>query len=344
MRIIRQQEIGDIIVGATFLGAGGGGSPITGSLLAEQIESVTLVGLDEVPDDADVCAVAGMGSPAVLRKLGWMGEQIVALERLEEATGRKFDFLVPVEIGAFNSVTPLQAGAVKRRMVVDADGAGRAVPELQMTTFELFGINASPIVLADRSGNSAILYVQDTPTGERIARTVATEFGMQAGIACYAMKGRQLKTAAVGSTLSLAEKVGRAIRNARNSGKNIVEVVAKVVDGVVIEVGTVVKKTEEVKNGFDYGRVYVGETVVDYKNENMIAWKKGKPVVMVPDLICWITTDGQPLTNADLEEGMEVAIIGIKADKKWFVKDGFELFRSVLRSIGYEGEHQPLQK
>jgi len=75
----------------------------------------------------------------------------------------------------------------------------------------------------------------------------------------------------------------------------------------------------------------------------MIAWKKGKPVVMVPDLICWITTDGQPLTNADLEEGMEVAIIGIKADEKWFVKNGFELFRNVLRSIGYDGEYQPLR-
>jgi DUF917 family protein len=343
MRIIGQQEIKDIITGATFLGAGGGGSPRTGFLLAERIESVNLVEIDEVPDDANVCVVAGMGSPAVLRKIGWMDEQMVALERLEEATGRKFDFLVPVEIGAFNSVTPLQAGAVKRRPVVDADGAGRAVPELQMTTFELFGISASPIALADRNGNSAILYVRNTPIGERIARAITTEFGMQAGIACYAMTGRQLKAAAVRSTLSLAEEVGRAIRSARNSGKNIVEVVAEVVGGVIIEAGTVVKKTEEVKSGFDYGRVYVGETVVDYKNENMIAWKKGKPVVMVPDLICWITTDGQPLTNADLEEGMEVAIIGIKADEKWFVKDGFELFRNVLRSIGYDGEYQPLR-
>ncbi|RKX43696.1 MAG: hypothetical protein DRP33_00565 [Thermotogae bacterium] len=53
-------------------------------------------------------------------------------------TGTKFDFVVPVETGGFNSVTPLHAGALKGLPVVDADGAGRAVPELQMTTFHTY--------------------------------------------------------------------------------------------------------------------------------------------------------------------------------------------------------------
>lgn len=342
MRRIARNEISDIIVGATFLGAGGGGSPKTGQLLLDQIDSVNVVDLDEVPDGANVCVVAGMGSPAVLREIGWKGEEILALEKFEEITGKKIDFLVPVEIGAFNSITPLHAGSVKKLPVVDADGAGRAVPELQMTTFQLYGISASPVVLADRTGNTAVLYAKDTHTAEKLARAITTEFGMQAGIACYAMTGQQLKQAAVPNTLSLAEKVGRTIRNSRLSGSNVIEAVVGITGGKTITVGKVAKKTTETRSGFDYGRIYLEDVVVDYKNENMIVWKGNYPVAMVPDLICWITTNGEPLTNADIEEGMEVALIVIKAHQKWHTKNGFELFKSVLCSLGYHGDYLSL--
>jgi len=58
---------------------------------------------------------------------------------------------------------------------------------------------------------------------------------------------------------------------------------------------------------------------------------------MVPDSICWLTTDGEPLTNADVKEGLEVAAIGKRAHEKWKTPQGFKLFSHILESIGYKG-------
>ena len=87
-RVLHKQEIEDIIKGATLLGAGGGGSAKTGLGLVEEIGEVTLVEPEDVSDDSNVVVVAGMGSPVVLLKEGWRGEEVPALERLEKVTGK----------------------------------------------------------------------------------------------------------------------------------------------------------------------------------------------------------------------------------------------------------------
>jgi len=182
-KILHKQEIEDIIVGATLLGAGGGGSPKTGLLLLKDISEVTLFDLEEIPDDSHIAVVAGMGSPVVLSRIGWKGEEITALEN--------------------------------------------------------------------------VLYASDTFKGERLARAVTAELGMQVGIACYTMTGKQLKTSAIPSALSIAENVGRTIRKAKENREDIAASVTRAVNGTLLAMGTVSKKIEEVKAGFDYGKVFV---------------------------------------------------------------------------------------
>jgi hypothetical protein len=336
-RILRRQEIEDIIKGAALLGAGGGGSAETGSKMIGEIPAVTLVEAEDVPNNSIVVVVAGMGSPVVLLKEGWKGEEVPALERLGEVTGKKINYVVPVETGGFNSVVPLHAGAVKGLPVIDGDGAGRAIPELEQTTFNLRGVSVEPICLADSKGDAAILYPKDAKMGEDMARAITTVYGMTAGIACYRMNGKQLKETVIPGTLTLSEKVGKALREAKASGKDVVEAAIRAMDGILLAREKVAKKTEEVKAGFDYGRVFVGDIIVDYKNENMMAWRKDVPLVTAPDSICWLRTDGEPLTNADIEEGMDVAVIGRKAHEKWRTPEGFKVFKHVLESIGYKG-------
>ena len=41
--------------------------------------------------------------------------------------------------------------------VVDGDGMGRAFPELQMETFGVYGVPASPLAIADERGHTAIV-------------------------------------------------------------------------------------------------------------------------------------------------------------------------------------------
>ena len=70
MRKIGIPEIEDIATGAALLGAGGGGDPYVGKLVAigavQECGAVTLLDPDEVPDDALVVPIAMMGAPTVL--------------------------------------------------------------------------------------------------------------------------------------------------------------------------------------------------------------------------------------------------------------------------------------
>ena len=106
-------------------------------------------------------------------------------------------------------------------------------------------------------------------------------------------------------------------------------------------------KTQE---GFDFGRTtlkgvgeYAKSTVaIDFKNENMIAWKDKKPLVMVPDLIAMMQIGGRPITNADTEEGMEIAVIAIPAPEPWKrINEGFDCWRHILERLGYKGSYIP---
>ena len=51
---------------------------------------------------------------------------------------------------------PIAASARLGIPMVDADGMGRAFPELQMVTFTIGGVKATPMALTDEKGNCVI--------------------------------------------------------------------------------------------------------------------------------------------------------------------------------------------
>ena len=83
MRTIGIKEIEDIALGAALLGAGGGGDPYVGKLVAmgavRECGPVTLLDPDEVPDDALVVPIAMMGAPTVLGEKGIGGNEYKTL-------------------------------------------------------------------------------------------------------------------------------------------------------------------------------------------------------------------------------------------------------------------------
>ncbi len=348
MRILKEKGLKDIVQGATLLGSGGGGSPDNGMQLVKSLleltDEVKLVDPEEVPDYSMVCVVAGMGAPEALLKRGWEKEDVPALKLMEEATGKSMDYTVAVETGGFNSITPMHAAAALGIPSIDGGGIERAIPQLEMTMFHVHNIPIAPTTLADASGNFAVLYPKDPPMAEKMARGITVAFGMKAGIACHPMAGWQLKKSVIPGIHTRAENVGRAMREARKKGKDPVEAVVKATGGYEIARGTVKEKTVETKGGFDYGKVHVADVRVDYKNENMITWRGKKPAVISPDLTCWMTTDGKPLTNADIKEGLEVAVIGIKAHERWRTPEGLAVYRPVLEELDYTGKYIPIEK
>ena len=63
---------------------------------------------------------------------------------------------MPMEAGGVNSMLPIAAAARLGLPLVDCDGMGRAFPELQMVTFTIGGVSATPMALTDEKGNSVI--------------------------------------------------------------------------------------------------------------------------------------------------------------------------------------------
>jgi hypothetical protein len=134
------EHLRDLARGAAILGTGGGGDPLIGRLLVEQAirehGPVTVLDPDELDDDAFVIPTAQMGAPTVIvEKIPRGSEPVGALRALERHLGRTADATMPIECGGINSMIPLLVAARTGLPVVDADGMGRAFPELQMETF-----------------------------------------------------------------------------------------------------------------------------------------------------------------------------------------------------------------
>ena len=95
LKKISLDDMENIALGGAFLGTGGGGDPYIGKLMAEEAIQkngpVSVLNVDEIPDDGLVVPVAMMGAPTVmLEKLPQGEEAISALEALQSYLGSAF--------------------------------------------------------------------------------------------------------------------------------------------------------------------------------------------------------------------------------------------------------------
>src|SRR2546421_1774632 len=244
MRQVDEKDLEDLAVGAAVLGTGGGGNPYIGKLLAQQAirahGPVTLVDVDEVPDDAVVVPSAMMGAPTVMVEKLPRGDEIIrAFRALQDFLGKSITHTVSIEAGGLNSTTPFSVAATMGIPLVDADGMGRAFPEIQMVTPTMYGVSATPMALADEKGNAAIIETIDNRWTERLARSLTIDMGCTAMIALYGMDGRTLKEAMVPGTIGLAEELGRLVRETRASHGDAIGAVAQRLGGVRVFTGEI---------------------------------------------------------------------------------------------------------
>lgn len=356
MQLLGKDDIEDIAVGAAILGTGGGGDPYIGKLMAmdaiEEQGPVTLLDPLEVPDEAFIIPTAMMGAPTVLVEKIPRGDEILeALRALEKRFERKAYATISAEAGGINSTVPLAVAARLRIPVVDADGMGRAFPEIQMVTFHLHGVTASPMAMADEKGNAVLIEAVDNYWVERISRAVTVVMGGSAMIALYAMTGRQMKEAAVPGTITLARRLGREVREARVRKENPVQSVLKVVGGYELFKGKIVDVQRRTVAGFARGEArfegieeYKGdEFLIRFQNENLVAIRNNKIIASVPDLITVLEAEtGLPITTEGLKYGYRAVVIGIPCHPKWRTPKGLETVGP--RYFGYDVDYIPIEE
>ena len=233
-RIVHVEDMEDIATGGAILGTGGGGDPYVGKLMAQEAirrhAPVKIIDVDALADDALVVPVCMMGAPTVMtEKIPAGHELIVAFRKLEELLGRRIDAVLCGEAGGVNSTIPFVVAAETGLPLVDGDGMGRAFPELQMETFGMHGVKATPMVLCDDKGNSLVLDTVSNAWTERLARAATVEMGGSALLAFYSMDGATAKKCVVRGTLSQTAKLGELYQNlAKEAFKPVEGAVAKV--------------------------------------------------------------------------------------------------------------------
>lgn len=330
MKTLDSQDLLDLAVGAAFLGTGGGGDPYVGRIMVQRCLdeglSVRVLDPEDLTDDDFVIPTAMMGAPTCLVEKIPSGEEAIAsLRRLETRLGRRATATMPIEIGGINSTIPLLVGARLGLPVVDADGMGRAFPQLQMETFGVYGVAACPMVVSNEWGDMALIESRDNAMMEWLSRGVAIRMGGCAYIAEYPMTGAEVKRTAIPNTLSLAIEVGRVLRRAKAAHRNPFDALLAFLPTTlyryarIIFSGKISDIARETKNGWSMGRArieglapWAGTLEIEIENENLIARIDGRVAAIVPDLICIMDSEtAEPITTEALRYGQRVTVVAV---------------------------------
>jgi DUF917 family protein len=326
---ITTETLDALEIGAGILGTGGGGNPYLGKLHARELlrggKSVPVVAIDDLPDDAVVCPVGGIGSPTISVERLKQGEEFLhSMRALEHYTHRTVTHMISGEIGGSNAISPITTAVQANLPVVDGDGMGRAFPELQMDTFSINGILPTPSALSDVRGHTVIYDgITDASALERYARVVTVQMGGGSGGAGPLMSGSDVRRAAVPGTLTLAVRIGEAVLAARAEHTNPVRAALSVSGGEELFRGKITDVERRMIGGFARGKIELDGTgsddgrhlSINFQNENLVArTSSGEVLCSVPDLICIVDAEtAEPITTEVLRYGLRVAVLGIPA-------------------------------
>ena len=356
VRELNELDLRDIIDGCTVLGTGGGGDPKEGwELIKKEVKKgrkFLLASLDEIPDNKTVATPYFVGSltRGKIESVYEDGEAARSFRLLEEYLGEKFYGVISTELGGANTAVALATAAKLGIPIIDGDPAGRSVPELQHTTFYIMGLKMTPFSVVTPFGDEIVISkVKNDFQAEKIVRAIAATIETNVGVTSHPIKGRDIKDSIVKNAISYALKIGRAMRIAKEKGEDVINALITAGNGFLLFKGVAMKSGWKDENGFTIGEFelegideFKGEIYkIWFKNENLISWRNGEVDVTIPDLISVLTLDGAPVTNPNIQEGKEYAVIGFPAPEIWRTPKGLEVFGP--KYLGLDVEYIPIE-
>lgn len=336
---ITTDALDDLAVGATVLGTGGGGDPYVGALMARQaVENfgpVRVISLDALPRDGLVLPVAMMGAPTVLVEKIPNGRELERVVRaVETRLGAPAVALMSAEVGGLNSTIPIVAAAELGLPLLDADGMGRAFPEIPMCSMSLAGVSATPMAVSDEKGNIALLETVDNNWTERLSRTATIAMGGSSIIALYPMTVEQARSAVIEGSMTRAIAIGQALRHARGRGLDPLAEILQLTSGYLLFRGKVIDVMRRTTGGFARGTATfegMGDDTgtrlqLEFQNEHLVALRDGRPIATVPDLITVLDAEAHlPITTEGIAYGQRVEVLGIPCAPLWRTPKALEL-------------------
>jgi DUF917 family protein len=358
-------DLPDLARGAAFLGTGGGGNPYVGRLMVESAmrdagHELELLDLADLPDDALIIPTAMMGAPTcIVEKLPEGMEAAASLQRLEQHLGKRAFATMPIEAGGVNSMIPLVVGLRLGLPVVDADGMGRAFPELFHETFHIFGVPGTPMVITNDHGDQTLIETHDNFMMEWLARGITIRMGGVAYIAEYPMDGATAKRSSIAGTLGVGLMIGRALREAHERHLDPFAHLNATLDRTsysparVIFNGKIVEVFRRTAEGFAKGTVRIQELdgdavgdprqmAIDFQNENLIARVGDEVLAVVPNLICILDAEtAEPITTEELRYGQRVKVMAVTVPEIMRTPEALEVWGP--RHFGFDLDFLPIE-
>jgi DUF917 family protein len=359
------QELDDLLRGSCIQATRGCPSDIYIKRVHEAVEKgvkFTMVSPSDMPSDWTTVSTAGVGGGGawdyVIERTKKQelpivqNTQLKSIELLAQHLGTKFSAVVRVE-GAGATLSALMAAADLGVPVVDACLSQRARPEIQQQISWLNGIPATPAAMVTRFGDEVVIKrAADDYRAEDIARAMAVASGGGASIAMNPMTADEVRRGTVPNALSDAIKVGRAVREAREQGRDPIAALIEVTGGYKLFQGVVSKAESKGDRGFSWTDAeltgvgpYKGHKYRIYvKNENIVSWLDGKVDVASPDYIYNLDPKtGEAMTGGGLggyEVGAEVAMVGVPAPSQWTTEAGIDVIGP--RHFGFDFDYTPI--
>lgn len=404
--ILNEFDVECIALGAGIMGCGGGGSPYIGRLKALEVikkgKEIRIIHPDKLGSTPEltgmVAAPCYMGAPVIIIERLFSGrESVSAMEaaaaiafsgdqlegkdardgireadnvqeliRAEPKSSQKFVALVCAEIGGANSVEPLTAGAELNIPIVDADGMGRAFPELQMFLPFVYGSPAYPAAVGNEKGQvAAVTYADTAKHLENFLRRKTLEMGCMAGLSLV-FSWNDIKDKCALYSLSRTWRLGNTVLRARHSKTSPVDSILQHENGRLLVTGKIADVRRETKGAFNWGSLKIEgsarfsgvELGVEFQNENYVAFTTSPDgskniLATVPDLISLVDEDrGEPITTEDVRYGLRVAVISMPCSPLWSTPQGLRTsgpavfgYQDVVYSpVAVYEEHPPLPR
>lgn len=340
-----------LLLGGAFFGSGGGGTITSARHLAAQFkpgdyyptDKVSVVSVAEA-SDGDTVMVAYMGAPEAIDNVRYPLGPVAAARQVQQrlqAQGRTLRYVVSPESGALGFTVAVLVAAKLGLKVIDADGAGRAVPSLPMLTYAAAEISPRPTFLVSqtelcveldvtpRKGSDGgadhqndVSVIVEQMTRPIVAASQFNEFG---GLAMWIMQPAQLKKALpIQGTFSRALTLGRALQAGQiRSAAAMITYLAehfKLRAYALTAPGELISASADTTGGFDLGKVTLRtgrrDYTVLYQNESLLVWDSSQPhpALMAPDSVAYFAEgEGQAVfSNGDLVQADGTLLPAVK--------------------------------
>ena len=351
LTFVDKKSLNAIALGGAVLGSGGGGDPYVGRLMTQQsIEKsggVKVIDIESLPDDALILPIAMMGAPTVMVEKFPSGNEFAQLiPMIEKMLTKPVSAILCAEAGGLNSTIPFVAASKLGLPIIDGDAMGRAFPELQMVTFTLGGISATPMAMVDEKGNGCTFDTISNVWTEKLARAITIQMGGSAMCSLYPVTAKQCKDYLIRGSLSLIHHIGNIIEK---HSFNAYQLLVKELNGKHLFQGRVRDVERRSEGGWNRGIVKLegtGEFVnrdakIDFQNEFLIAMEGDTILATTPDLICVFDANtGAPVTAETIKYGLAVNVLGLPCDPIWRSEKALDIIGP--RYFKYDIDYQPL--